>query len=570
MLFRSTASHGSAPEPIWTLPDDLPLPPEEIGGHDPRFRRFLAPGVTLADAHVDQSISKGTAAEIFARMRQIAEMPLEDAVQDLVFSACSGDPTHASRTHQLPISLENGWREALTARFGLDGSSPVTLDEAAKSVPSKRKPAEYVTRERVRQQCEKLGGRIPRPAWIPALTRALQMVILASPVPVDEVGHVLAPRGLSNSQFHADALMSIVELIGMDVEGALGTKLAIRDGWLYDVRDEAVLSAAGVAGRHTSKYGLTTVEEVRQELSSENASLDLEKVERVLSAAPRISWTEDGWLWDSGGDVNSLHTNTLRNHVRNMLSVNAPQSVHSVYEGFRRAQKFRERDIIPSVGAVAKFLSAHPEFTVTDGQVDLVAPLDYHDALGAVAAQVVDILKASPFGVMDRASFVEQCTAAGISKGSVGVWTTYAEWMQSFGRNVWGLRGTAVGASVVEEIQAAAVRRGRSEPRDRSWSWSQDGQLLLTADINTSLWTTGVINFSSSLRHTVGARRFAIEHVHGSGGDLALSGDHDWAWGWGRSLLALKAQVGDRVRATLDLTVGTAWVEVIKGPARTE
>lgn len=245
-----------------------------------------------------------------------------------------------------------------------------------------------------------------------------------------------------------------------------------------------------------------------------------------------------------------------------MLSVNAPQSVESIYEGFCRSQKFRGRDIVPSLNAVTEFLSTHPEFAVVAGQVDLVEPLDHHEALGPVAAQMVDVLKASPFGVMDRSSLIEECTAAGIPKGTIGVWTTYAEWMQNFGRNVWGLRGTQVAPSVVEEIQAAAVRRSRTEPRERSWSWSMDGQLVLTADVNTTLWTTGVINFSPSLRRLVGARRFTVSHRNGTGGYLALSGEHDWTWGWGRSLHALGAKVGETMRATLDLSSSSAWVEI--------
>lgn len=558
----SVVRQQPVPEERWVLPAELPLPADEVSSEDARFRRYVGEAATLEDAVRAGNIPKEAGEELTRYLSEIEQMPLEEAVQDLVFSACAGNPAAVSRLDQQDINLENGWREAITARFGLAGQPPVTLDQAAQFVPSKRYPSEFVTRERIRQQCDKLSARLPESPWIPALQRALEVVAEASPVAASRVGELLAPYGLSHHGLHAEALLAMVQLTRTDVEVITGTCLEIRGDWLCDVRRTAVLAAPSVAGKHTSKYGLTTVEEIRQELSGPQPVINVVDIDRILRATPEIRWTSDGWLWASGGDVSSLHTNTLRNHVRNILSVNAPQTVESVYEGFRRAQKFRDRDIVPSLTAVTEFLANHPEFKVWSGQVDLVEPVDYQDALGPVAAQMVDVLKASPYGVMDRTSLVEQCTAAGISKGTIGVWTTYAEWMQTFGRNVWGLRGTPIAPSIVEEIQAAAAQRSRSERRERSWTWSPDGHLVLVADVNTLLWTTGVINFPSSLRRTVGARRFTIEHSGGFGGDLSLSGEHDWSWGWGRSLKALQAKVGDRIRATVDLSSGVANLEV--------
>ncbi|MDM7990715.1 hypothetical protein [Arthrobacter sp. zg-Y877] len=557
---------GALPRPVpeerWVLPAELPLPADEVSSEDARFRRYLGEASTLEDAARAGTIPQETGEELIKYLSEIEQLPLEEAVQDLVFSACAGNPAASSRNDQQDISLENGWRMAITARFGLAGELPVTLDQAAKFVPSKRYPAEFVTRERIRQQCDKLSARLPESPWIPALHRALQVIVEASPVAAPRVGELLAPHGLSHFELRAEALLAMVQLTRTDVEAVTGATLEIRDGWLCDVSRTAALAAPSVVGKHTSKYGLTTVEEIRQELSDKQPATDDATIDRILRATPNIRWTSDGWLWASGGQISSLHTNTLRNHARNILSVNAPQSVESVYEGFKRAQKFRDRDIVPSLTAVTEFLSDHPEFKLSSGHVDLVEPVDYQDALGPVAAQMVDVLKASPFGVMDRTSLVEQCTAAGISKGTIGVWTTYAEWMQTFGRNVWGLRGTAVAPSIIEEIQAAAVQRSRSERRERSWTWSPEGHLVLVADVNTLLWTTGVINFPSSLRRTVGARRFTIEHSQGFGGELSLSGEHDWSWGWGRSLKVLQAKVGDRIRATVDLSSGVANLEV--------
>jgi len=548
-------------EQAWELPADLSTHAAAITGDDPRFREYLHPGQSLADAARDQSLTPEDAYEFFAYLTRIIGLPAHEAVADLVVTACAGDPDADRRDERTGISLQNGWRQAFSARYGLEGLPPVTLDQAAELIPSAQSPTGHITRERVRQQTDRLAARLPRPAWVPSLTLALQVVVDASPVLLEGVGQVLAPLGLSHPRMHGAALLAMAELAGIDVQSTTGTKLALKGGWLLDVRDRPVMTATALAARHTAKYGLTTVQEMCQELRTESQA-DAAKVERVLRASAGVRWTSDAWLWESSRDPASLSTNTLRNQTRSMLSVNSPLPAASVYDGFRRAQRFRGRDIVPSLGAVTEFLCDHPEFTVSGGLVALVEPLDYHDVLGPVAGQMVDVFKASPFGVMDRATMHEECTAAGIAVGTFTIWTTYAEWMANFGRNVWGLRGTQVPPSVVDEIQAAALARSRAEARDRSWSWGPDGRLVLVADVNTSLWTSGVITFPPPVRQILGARRFAAAHAHGAGGTLAFSGDHDWTWGWGPPLRELQARIGDVVRATLDLTDGTAWVEV--------
>jgi hypothetical protein len=549
-------------EQTWKLPVDLSTHASAITGDDPRFREYLQPGQSLADAARDQSLTPEDAYEFFACLTRIIGLPVQGAVADLLVTACAGDPNADARDGRSGISLENGWRQAFYARYGLDGLPPVTLDQASTLVPSAQSPTGHITRERVRQQTDKLTARLPRPAWVPSLTFALQVVVDASPVLAERVGQVLAPLGLSHPQMHGAALLAMAELVGIDVQTTTGTSLALEDGWLLDVRDRAAMTATALAARHTAKFGLTTVQEICQELSSSDSQAEAAKVERVLRASADVRWTSDAWLWESSRDPASLSTNTLRNQTRSMLSVNSPLPAASVYDGFRRTQRFRGRDIVPSLDAVTEFLSDHPEFTVSGGLVALVEPLDYHDVLGPVAGQMVDVFKASPFGVMDRATMHEECTAAGIAVGTFTIWTTYAEWMANFGRNVWGLRGTQVPPSVVDEIQAAARARGRAEARHRSWSWGPDGRLVLVADVNTSLWTSGVITLPPPVRQILGARRFAAAHAHGAGGTLAFSSDHDWTWGWGPALRELQARVGDVVRATLDLTDGTAWVEV--------
>ena len=176
---------------------------------------------------------------------------------------------------------------------------------------------------------------------------------------------------------------------------------------------------------------------------------------------------------------------------------------------------------------------------------------------------MVDVLKASPYGVMDRASFNQACEDAGIAKGTYTVWTTYAEYLELIVRNVLGLRGVKVSPGVVKEIQQAARIRAAAEPHQTRWEWTPDGRIALTMDVNTSSYSSGVWTFDASLRNTIGARRFAAWVDGERAGEIAIGEEHNWVWGSAPAMRLTGARRGDVMRAVLNLQLGTA--EINKG-----
>lgn len=525
------------PTPL-SLPTDLEPHADAIHACDPRFSAFLAKGATLRQALDGGQLTQVQVDAVAALARTLADSTVETVMANLI------DMAYVAALGKAPSPK---WSAGLSARYGVQGP-PVTLQVAGDIVG--------VTRERVRQ----VGARVEphlRGAWVPQLRPILELLVAQSPV-ADPIGVLLADGGLSEADLAADSLLTFVDLLGADLPALVGTEVKLVGGWLVDVREEALTAATRIASKHTSTFGMTTVEDVRQELSTPGNLAGIEDVRRVLEGDPRVGWSGQ-WLWVNKPNDNQF-ANSMVNTVRSILSVNSPQSVDSLQEGLRRQWKFRKRDIVPPVEAMVDFLQASPYFTVTDGLVESVEPLDYHNVQGEVASAMIDVLKASPYQVMDRASLTEACTGAGISAATSGIWTTYSEWMEQVGWNVWGLRGSNPNPGVVEEVKRAAKARHRSEAHATRWSWSADGGIVLTMDVSTSARNSGTFGFDAALGGVLGSRRFTMLADGKQVGEVRTSGSHWWTWGWGKAFSATGAKVGDVLHATLDLAAETATI----------
>lgn len=510
-----------------------------IRGSDPRFGGLIPPEHTLESALAAGAVNLDQIRDAVSRVIELRTV--EDQMSDLVAAAYL-------RAFKKP--LIEPWRQALEARFGVNGI-PATLD-AAGAIAG-------VTRERVRQITSKITPLLSG-AWVPALEAAAQLLVEGSPV-APPIGAFLSEKGLTRTTMTGEAFLMMVEIVGLDLREITGTTLLIDDSWVVDERERSVTGALKVASRHTSAFGMTTVDEIRQELSTEDFDADIQDILRLLRSNLAVKWAGE-WLWVEK-ERDSTYSNSLINTMRNILSVNSPLTAECIHEGVARYYKFRGRDVVPPTPAILEFSKASPYFMVEDGLISPIEQLNYHEVLGPVAASVVDVFKASPYGVMDRASFHGACDDAGIARGTYSVWTTYAEYIEKFGRNVWGLRGTRVSPSVVSEIQNSARARSRAEPHRREWAWMSDGRIQLTMDVDTSSYNSCVWSFDSALRDTLGPRRFQARVGDASAGEIALGDQHNWVWGWLPGMRLLAAQPGDVMRAVLNLTAGTA--EITKG-----
>lgn len=465
----------------------------------------------------------------------MSDLTLEDQMEALIVDA------HIAAMGREP---EPKWLRALCMRFGTAGVVS-TLDEAGTAIG--------VTRERVRQVAAKIAPLL-KGAKVPGLALVAAELARRSPV-AEPIGHNLSQGGLTRPTLTGGAFLNFVELVGTTTKDLVGVELVRLDDWLVDAAELPVLAAVSTASRHTSKYGMTTVEELRQALATPDSPLDPADIERVLRAEPAMRW-HAGWLWVEK-ELDSLHSNRLINTARSVLSVNSPLAVESIHEGCRRVWKFRGLDILPSVEAMRGFFEASPYFEVDDDLVRPVEPLDYHEVLGDVSSTMVDVLKSSTYQVMDRQTLYEACEDARIAKGTYGIWTTYAEWMEKFGPNVWGLRGSAPSPAAVTAIREAARARSKAEPRRKSWTWAADGSILHTMDATTSFLSTGVMSFAPDV-HSLHAGQSAKVFVEGQTVARAKFGDdHPFCWGWSPALKAVAAKRGDVLQIRLNVVEHT-------------
>lgn len=314
-----------------------------------------------------------------------------------------------------------------------------------------------------------------------------------------------------------------------------------------------------MAKRQTSAFGLTTVEEIRQALATPGRPLDPTDIRRVLKVELAVGWAGDR-LWVEK-DNDGLHANRLVNTARSVLSVNSPQTVSSIHDGARRMWKFRRLDVLAPIDAMQTFFEASPHFVVEGDLVSPVEPLNYRETLGGVTVTMLDILKTSPYQVMDRQSLNEACSDAGIVRGTYGIWTTYAEWMQRFAPNVWGLRGSNPNPAAVEAIRLAALARSKAEPRRKSSAWGPDGSAVQTMDVTTSLLGSGVLSFEQDIHALLAGQALTVVRNGEFLATAKLGADHSFSWGWHPVLDAFGAKQGDVLQIRINMAARTAEVQ---------
>ncbi|MFI1997012.1 hypothetical protein [Actinoplanes sp. NPDC020271] len=437
------------------------------------------------------------------------------------------------------------WLEAIAMRVGTKGGV-ATLDEAAEVTG--------VTRERVRQIMTKVEAQL-KGVTIPRAQEIAETLVARSPVP-EPVGGMLARLGMTRPTLTGKAFLNILKLTGTSATTLVGTDLVRVDDWLVEESEVPVMKAVFMANKHTSAYGMTTPEEIRQALASPDNPLDVADIWRVLKREANIKWADE-WLWVEK-ENDGPHANRLVNTARSILSVNSPQTVASLHDGARRVWRFRKLDVLPPTAAMKVFFEESPYFVVEGDLVRPIKPLDYHDILGSTTATMIDVLKGSPYQVMDRQSLAEACDDAGISKSTYGVWTTYAEWMERFGPSVWGLRGSSPNPAAVEAIRRAATARLKAEPRRKTWSWTVDGRLAQTMDVTTSFLNSGVMSFVPEVRSLLRGQSLEAMLNGRRVATVKLGDDHSFCWGWHPAIRAMGLERGDVLRITVDVAAKTA------------
>lgn len=420
------------------------------------------PTVMLEDAAPYATSLASWTSELESRVHRLESLTLEESLRELL-EQCT--------------RLKGARRDAILARLGWSGT-PHTLEEAGQLLS--------VTRERIRQIESRVRESLPTsPIYVPALSRALQVVAEAAPVEVGKVPALLKASSLTRVSFSAESLIDVARDLHVDspiqVTQSRGTRFITLAASTSHV-SAILLNARKKAGAS----GVVNAQEIATEVSRHSkVTCSPEDVKKTLLASRRFKVVCESWFWAT--DLPERR-NRLVNVCKNMLSVTTPISITRLRDGIRREYTFRNLsgsgriDLrVPPADVLRAFLRDHPDFNVDDNDnVYPIHPLDYRLQLGQTDRIIVDVLRSSPSGVLDRATIIREAVSRGAHIQTVNVDLTYSGLLEHIDTNIWTLRGSDVNPAAIEALRDANAMRPR-ERRVRDFGWTTDGNLWVAA-----------------------------------------------------------------------------------------
>lgn len=449
----------------------------QISNQDPRFTSLLAPWRGTLQDRIELLLAESGALDSVADIppliqtisrvkQQIIELknkPLEECLLNFLAR----------------ISKSTGARlAALAARLGWTGDIPATLEACGEQLK--------VTRERIRQIQKSILSRLPtHEVFMPRLDEAIEILERQTPLALDQASKILQEAGITRVPFHPRSILDTAELFHKT------TSLRICDTrtgemLVNDSMAKSVKRVPSIARKLAGQSGVTSLFQVQDMLTSNGYDMDEDAIRRILKADKNFEFIDDDWLWAT--DIPN-ERNRLRNVARKILSVVSPQSIPSIREGARRSYRGRAASderyatlVVPPFVVLKGFLQTHAEFEVQGEDVATAMPLDYTKELGNAERILVEVLRASPAGVMDRETFAEGCLARGMNENTFSVLSTYSSVLEHIGIDIWKLRGVKVDPTAVEAVRIANRLRPR-EKRVLEYGWSDDGTLWIAVRV---------------------------------------------------------------------------------------
>lgn len=503
---------------------------ERLRADDPRLRDvapiYPGPLSTLFEEAVNDPRSvrarrlNDALPAIRARAMEIAEEPLDRGFERLLHSVGS-----SPRQAQV-IAMRIGWNE----------NGPATLQETGDCFG--------LTRERVRQIAAKYLDRLG-PTFLPPLERAIEAIEAASPVPTGEAARLLVKAGISHAPIDPRAVATLADLVGYDAEFHIDEG----DGqaWVMPIGRAGTAPIFFAARRSAGRVGVSNLDEVFAGLGGADSGFSEDEVRKVLEGSDKIAFLEDEWFWVPGIPPDR---NRLRNVSQRMLAVTPELDVSTLRSGVRRRYRFMRIDIVPPTTVLKAFYTAHPDFVMASGKVRSAVPLDYRLALGDVERAFVDVLRASPTGLLDRSQLEDAVVARGINPNTLAVLLTYSPIIDHPALNVWCLRGAPVDPAQLEAVVAAAASRTRRR-RTVAYGWEPDGRLSLTVTIGDV--HSPVVAIPKAIARFVAGKRFAALNQEGAASGTVVVDEGGMSWGYGPFLRRHGADEGDPLTIRFDL-----------------
>ncbi len=351
------------------------------------------------------------------------------------------DPQLEAELAAIAERAEPGRTARLAVRhWGWDGRGGATLEAAGRELG--------ITRERVRQLCERLAQRLgPAGVAAPALDRALVLAAHAVPTTAHDLARRLADARIAAQPFDPVGLLTAAAVLGRRPTFSLGTVKDVRVV-LPDPPDpgsdtEAVIAAVVDTARAVvRRAGAARVGEVTGRVAAELAVwVDDALVTAVVCESAGFVWLErrTGWFY-----LPSVAKNAVVSRVAKVLSVTGAVRLAELHAGIRRDERMREF-VMPEY-ILAELCERLPGVRVRGEVVYAEQRQAPEDVLETTELTLLRLLEQSG-GEADRHELEHACLAAGMKASSFNNRIAYSPIVKELGHGRYGLRGIEGGAS---------------------------------------------------------------------------------------------------------------------------
>jgi hypothetical protein len=362
---------------------------------------------------------------------KLSDLPLEAEL------AAIAERAEPGRTAQLAVR-----------HWGWDGRGGATLEATGREFD--------ITRERVRQLCDRLSKRLaadaagggaaavpgaPGGQSAPALDKALVLAAHAAPTTAHALGRRLADERIAAQPFDPEGLLTAAMVLGREPTFSLETVKDVR-AVLPDPPDPgsdtvAVIAAVVDASRAVvRRAGAARVGEITGRVAAELAVwVDDPFVTAVVSEPDDFVWLERRTGWFS---LPSVAKNAVVSRIAKVLSLTGAVRLGDLHEGIRRDERMREF-VMPEY-ILAELCGRLPGVRVVGDAVLAERPQAPGDVLERTELTLLRLLEEAG-GEADRHELETACLGAGMKLSSFNNRIAYSPIVKDLGHGRYGLRG---------------------------------------------------------------------------------------------------------------------------------
>ncbi|MBN1393848.1 MAG: hypothetical protein JW959_02300 [Pirellulales bacterium] len=441
-------------------------------------------------------------------------------------------------------------RDILSGYYGWDDGRTHTLSEIGARFG--------ITRERVRQICAKLTKRLKSSrVSVPTLDGALKLIGRMLPAPAARIETELADRGLTAVGMSLEAVAAAARLLGRPVpfelaavpcdDRAADRRLAVRPG-----ETKTVLAAIDSARKNIFFHGLTTVGRIERSIAPRGGRTGDELIRQAVALIEGLCWLDRsaGWFCFS-----SINRHGLPRTIDKVLAVANSVTVDELHKALSRNRRLWKEP--PPKNVLLEFCRQMPGVRVDGARIAADQPRDWRKTLTGVEAKLVAVLKKHG-PLMERGEMEDICVGEGMNRFSFHAFVSWSPVIAQFGHSVYGLLGAEVSSNRIDKLLARRrARQGNRRVLD-GHGRAPDGNVWLRYRLSKAASTYAVITVPAALKKTVRGRFKLLNAAGKPIGTLATKDGR--AWGLGAFLRKNNAQIGDRIKLTLDLKKRTAMV----------